>query len=210
MTDTTGSELSELGRDELVARVEVAERDAADYREKISRSDRQIRAVRDELERCRVRVGQLERQLAGYNDDEFDPGKQKGIGAIPIGGDFSEVERIEEKLFGMSPTLDQQMRALGISSGVEQAKHLLEAADDGELVAEIVAASDQEAQLPKALQALWKCRSVLQEAACVQHQPLHDLAIEALAAIAALPVALFEAHLQLASWDETGLPEIRS
>jgi hypothetical protein len=194
---------------QLRTRLETAEADAAEVRGSLDRANRQLATVRGELGRSRTRVGQLERQIAGYNDEEFDPGKQKGVGAIPVGGDYSQIEAIEERL-GMSPTMDQQMRALGLGTVVDQVRMLTDG--DCEAYAEVVADADEDSHVSRALQALWKCRHVLDLVRQEDHwgdlESTGDIN-EALAAVDELPITLFGSHLDLENWDETGLPTIK-
>lgn len=169
-----------------------AEADAAEQRERANKAEHQLMVLRAELERARIRCGQLERQLANYDEDEFDPSKQKGVGGIPVGGpDMTEVEAIEARL-GMSPTLDQQLKQLGLGSpGAPLLSY------ESSLRAKCSGAT-----IGKALQVLWCARAAMMS----NDQGRMWSAVQQ---IQLLPIAWFEEYLDLDSWDEQGLPSLK-
>ena len=102
------------------------ERDNAELREEVIRSRSQLNKMKKALGDERIKSTRLERQLAGQDEDLHDPTKQRGIGGIPLGDHpvLLEAERIERAL-GMAPTLDQQLRSLGVAPA-DQLLHLTE------------------------------------------------------------------------------------
>jgi hypothetical protein len=203
----------------LQARLAAAEKDAAELRGERDREHQKVNTLRTQLANARIYAGRLERQIAGNDEAEFDPQKQKGLGAIPVGGpDMTEVEAIEAKL-GMSPTMDQQMRQLGMGDVADQAQRLLGEGGAAEYL-EVVSSADEQAQLANVLQACWMGRTALKAFAHVgsaddlgltpsEHRAAQGVVVLALTAIESLPVSLFTRHLDLEDWDELDLPAIK-
>lgn len=76
--------------------------------------------LRRALEQERLRVSKLERQIQNVDESLVDPTNQRGKGYIHTFGMqdpvfMAEVEAVEAR-FGMSPTVDQQLRSLGIDT----------------------------------------------------------------------------------------------
>jgi len=90
----------------------------------------------------------------------------------------------------MAPTLDRQLRQLGLA-GVEK---------------QLVAASDDE-QLPRVVQLLWYARTVLSD---LEGATSDKRCSSIVAMIDDLPISFVEAHLDLESWDDDGLPPLRT
>lgn len=89
-----------------------------------SANEKRERASADQLRRAleqeRLRVSKLERQIQNVDESLVDATNQRGKGYVHTFGMqdptfMAEVEAIEARL-GMSPTVDQQLRALGIDT----------------------------------------------------------------------------------------------
>lgn len=192
---------------QVATHLRVLERENLTLAAELRRARHQGNTYKKELERERQRANLAERQAAGIDEDAFDPAKQKGIGAIPIGGDFRAVEAIEA-LYGMGPTLDQKMTELGAGEAIAQLASKNPDAVDVALE-----------QLPKimfarVLQILWAARAVLTEVELLDdgnpdevQQARHDV----VKAIEELPMKWFEEYLDLRGRDtsELGMPPVR-
>lgn len=186
----------------LEARLGEASRDNQELREELGRERNKTNTLRTELEQARIRSDKLERQMAGHDDDAHDPQKQRGVGGIPVGGPpgefMREVEDMEERL-GMSPTLDQQLRQLGLgeAGGVEPRQLVAGTSRDAHLVGPLI-------------QLLWWARSVL---VLIRHGTVNERDEHAcrlvVAQINELPVSTVERYLDLAEWDGEGLPPLK-
>ena len=95
-------------------------------RDEIKRLRAQLRTTRNELASERVKSAMLERQFEGYDEASFDPTKQKGEGAIPIGSHpFEyEVRQAEKKLGIDAPHVDDALVGAAPAAA-------LDAPDDG-------------------------------------------------------------------------------
>lgn len=99
--------------EELQRRLQVAEDAAAAER-------RSGNKIRGELTRARAEIERIKRETSpDYDPRDGDPCLQKGKGAIPLGnalGLHATMEHVEavEKLFGLGPTQDEQLRLLNI------------------------------------------------------------------------------------------------
>lgn len=200
-----------LADETLQARIAAVEKDAAELRAERDRERMKVNTLRGQLEQSRIREGRLERQIAGNDEDAFDPQKQKGLGAIPVGGpDMTEVEAIEARL-GMSPTMDEQMRQLGMGTTADQAQRLLGEGGAQEYL-EVVSGADEQAQLANVLQACWAAHTVLKYLKLETGEVGEILVTRvdlAIAAVENLPISLFTRHLDLEDWDESSLPTIK-
>lgn len=178
------------------------------------RLEHKIRRLTGELAAERQKSSALERKHAGVDEDEFDPTKQKGIGAIPIGGDFREVEALE-RLLGMAPTLDEQLRALGMKTPEEQIRQLgMEKEHEETLAIARIAAPMDEIVVPRLtfmrlVQLLWAAREAgLRPGLGEAEARLHHVSCR----IDELPRVWFIMSLELDEWDvaEEPLPPLRA
>lgn len=101
-------------QEDLQRRLQVAEEAAAAER-------RTGNKLRGELTRARAEVERIKREASPeFDPRDGDPCLQKGEGAIPIGnalGLMATLESVEdiERLYGLGPTQDEQLRALNIA-----------------------------------------------------------------------------------------------
>lgn len=169
----------------------------------LTRKKDQLATARKELRKSRQAQARLERAVEGYDEDEFDPAKQKGVGCIPIGGDFRQVEAVE-KLFGMGPTLDDHFRQLGLGDGGQVAK-ILEAHVE-------VRNGDVRSLLAMLMSIALKCRLALSRDTEVAEPcarvPLEEARL-VIAAIDKLPEQLLTDLVDIDGWDGRGLPPIK-
>jgi hypothetical protein len=135
----------------LQAALVEANRDNAELRASLERERKKTHTLRGALQDERHRAGRLERQMAGVDDEAFDPTKQRGVGGIAVGAPSEFMQEVEqlEQLLGMAPTLDEQLRQLGTAAVERQLTAAVES-DTDDLVARLV-------------QIMWYARDVLRE-----------------------------------------------
>lgn len=171
---------------EALEREKALERENADLRQSDALSKHQLATARKALNEERNKSARLERQLEGYDEDLHDPSKQKGIGAIPIGDHhlFHEVEKIEARL-GMSPTTDQQLRALGMKDPAQQVEQLT----SGEVTAEDIVAEVVAPEARKELEAAIRAITIDVDGGDTENGPTEAAAGKLGAALHALDLA---------------------
>lgn len=196
----------------VLTHVRALERALADLIARNNRLEHKVKTLTTELATTRHLASIAERQRDGVDEDSFDPTKQKGIGAIPIGGDFRELEALEHML-GMAPTLDEQLRQLGMATPEEQLRALGMGKESAEIVAVVLAAATQDdINVPRMafmrlVQLVWAARArlMIDWAAArlvTGSEDDHVGEIGAIVtAIEALPTAWFDTCLHLAGWN---------
>lgn len=185
--------------------IEVARESAAEnvhLHGELKRKKDQLATARRELRKSRQTVGRLERAVDGYDEEEFDPAKQRGVGCIPIGGDFRQVEAIEQHLLKMGPTLESEFARLGIGDGGQVAR-ILEAHAD-------VQAADVRQLLGVLMSIALKARFELgRDGFEAPVTVAADAARLVVMAVDQLPKQLLTDLLDVESWDGSGMPPVK-